>query len=266
MLMTDREAFEAFSESAAGWTDDREGAAVAGWTYPHLPSELLPLALADLHRELQPNAPVRLRVPINNDQRFADVCHGAGFSIEYRDSQPKPDGNEWISVRARRVLTLADTVGPGMRLLICGLNPSPSSAETGVGFYRPGNRFWPAALQVGLVSRDRDPRHALLAHGVGMTDLVKRPTRTAAELSADEYREGLDRVRRLTEWLRPNAVCFVGLAGWRAAVDRRAVAGPQPDRLGPSPVYLMPSTSGLNAHSHLPDLARHLKAASDLAS
>jgi TDG/mug DNA glycosylase family protein len=98
-----------------------------------------------------------------------------------------------------------------------------------------------------------------------MTDLVKRPTRTAAELTTEEYRAGLHRVQRLVEWLQPGVVCFIGLAGWRAAVDRKATAGPQPEPLGPAPVYLMPSTSGLNAHSQLPDLTAHLRAAADLA-
>ncbi len=40
---------------------------------------------------------------------------------------------------------------------------------------------------------------------------------------------------------------MVGLAGWRAAVDRKAVAGVQPEPFGGRPVYVMPSTSGLNA-------------------
>jgi hypothetical protein len=58
---------------------------------------------------------------------------------------------------------------------------------------------------------------------------------------------------------------MVGLAGWRAAVDRKAVAGVQPEPFGGRPVYVMPSTSGLNAHSRLDDLADHLRAAAALA-
>jgi hypothetical protein len=56
-------------------------------------------------------------------------------------------------------------------------------------------------------------------------------------------------------------VCVVGLAGWRAAVDRRAVPGWQERRLGDRPVYVMPSTSGLNAATPLTDLTAHLQAA-----
>jgi TDG/mug DNA glycosylase family protein len=94
-----------------------------------------------------------------------------------------------------------------------------------------------------------------------MTDLVKRATPRADELARDEYRDGLARVERLVRWLEPGAVCFVGLAGWRAAVDRRAVAGEQPDGIGGRPAYVMPNTSGLNARVPLAELADHLRAA-----
>ena len=68
----------------------------------------------------------------------------------------------------------------------------------------------------------------MLVDGLGMTDLVKRATPGAAELTKPEYRDGLARVEHLVAWLQPRAVCFAGLAGWRAAADRKAVAGVQP--------------------------------------
>ena len=114
------------------------------------------------------------------------------------------------------------------------------------------------------MTRERDPRHALVAHGVGMTDLVKRPTRQAAELGAAEYTEGLARLERLAARLEPGVVCFVGLAGWRAAVDRRASPGPQSRRIGGRPAYVMPSTSGLNARTSLAELTDHLRTAAAL--
>jgi len=174
----------------------------------------------------------------------SDLVTGAGFIN--------------TSGRLVRASTLPDVVGPGMELLVIGLNPSPAAASAGVSFARPGNRFWPAALAGGLVSRDRDPHHALTHHGIGFTDIVKRTTRTAAELTVSEYRAGMARVERLARWLQPRACAMVGLAGWRAAVDRKATAGWQPGRLGGAPVYLMPSTSGLNARSSLDELTRHL--------
>ena len=84
-----------------------------------------------------------------------------------------------------------------------------------------------------------------------MTDLVKRATANAASLRPEEYVAGMQRVERLVEWLEPGAVCFVGLTGWRDAVDRGVKAGVQPQQIGGRPVYVMPSTSGANAHARL---------------
>ena len=254
------------------------GGAVVSKVLIHLSRGVVPEALAELHRVLAVGAPAELVVfggadtdlePIPDDrfaprrftrftdQVIADLLEGGGFSVADHtvvDDGPWPRHQLGV-VRER---TLADRVAPDLRLLVCGLNPSLYAADAGVGFGRPGNRFWPAALAAGIVSVDRDPTHALTAHGVGMTDLVKRATPRADELRRDEYEAGVDRVDRLCARLRPAAVCMVGLAGWRAAVDRHAVAGWQPHLLGGRPVYVMPSTSGLNAHSSLDDLTAHL--------
>jgi TDG/mug DNA glycosylase family protein len=181
---------------------------------------------------------------------------GAGFgNIEV--------GASAAVVVAVRLRTLPDFVAPGMRLLVCGLNPSLYSADAGLNFARPGNRFWPAALAAGIVSVDRDPWHALTHHGVGFTDLVKRATVAASELTAEEYRRGVARLAWTVALEQPATVCFVGLAGYRAAIDRSAVAGPQPGGFAGAAAYLMPNTSGLNAHARPADFARHLAAAID---
>jgi double-stranded uracil-DNA glycosylase len=256
------------------------GAAWANMTYLHVPRVRLPLALADLHRVLTVGAPVDLQVLCGDYEGDAlpqddvggrffaawrpgaliDIFVGAGFAVEACQVD-----EEVVRVRAERLRTLPDTVGPRMSLLVVGLNPSLYAADAGVGFARPGNRFWPAGLAAGLVSRDRDPVHALCHHGMGMTDLVKRSTSSAAELSPREYSHGLARVERLVQWLEPAAVCMVGLAGWRAAADPGASAGLQRRRFGGRPVYVMPSTSGANAHARFDELVEHLRAAADLA-
>ena len=98
-----------------------------------------------------------------------------------------------------------------------------------------------------------------------MTDLVKRATRGTKELRRSEYQAGTERVRRLVAWLRPRLVLFVGLEGWRAAVDGTATPGLQAAGFG-VPAYVMPSTSGLNAHVRLGDLVAHLRAAQAVAT
>jgi TDG/mug DNA glycosylase family protein len=266
----------------------RPGAVAAAWAnkcYQHVGAGALPLALAELHRALGVGSPVALNVFAGEGTRrtgdedefpgrfftlwdpdaLVDVVEGAGFTVEAVQLDEARPGWPPLRLRARRARTLADRVGPGMRLLVCGLNPSLYAADAGVEFARPGNRFWPAALAAGLVTRDRDPDHALRVHHVGFTDLVKRATVGADELSADELRAGVARVERLCTRLRPGAVCMLGLAGWRAAVDRRAAPGPQAQPLGGVPVYVMPNPSGRNAHTTPAALVAHLRAAQALA-
>jgi TDG/mug DNA glycosylase family protein len=263
----------------------RAGAgAYAGKSWVHLPRSQVPMALWDAHRSMQVGAPLEAvlfggdaeHAPFDEDA-FAGrwfsmwpidllerVLHGAGFedvSIEVRGR----DRAEDLIVRAVRARTLADTVGPGMRLLVVGVNPSLHSADAGVGYFTNGNRFWPAALAATLVSRERDPLHALRAHHVGMTDFVKRATPAADEVSVDELRVGRARLERLVAWLEPSAVCVTSLGAWRAAVDRNAVEGEQPEPFGGRPVYVMGSTSGRNAHGSLERATEHLRAAATLA-
>lgn len=232
-----------------------------------MPRDGLELALADRHRQLGPDSPpMTVEVAAETaGPELEDVFAGAGFGLESLERAGGSGPARWRA-RLRWTFSLPDTVGPDMTLLVCGLNPSPYSAESGIPFGRPGNRFWPAALAAGLAEADRDPRQALAHHQMGMTDIVKRTTRKASELKTAEYRSGLARVERLVARHRPNVVCFVGLAGWRAAVNRKAIAGSQPNPIGDTPVYLMPSTSGLNAATSLDQLTEHLRTALALAN
>jgi TDG/mug DNA glycosylase family protein len=259
----------------------------ASKAHQHLRAGELPLALAEAHRVLavggrleltlfttaDPKAPTAEELSTTaggddlpgrlftwwNPEHLVAVVEAAGFVVTGLTAEhPAGPGHRHLDVIATARRALPDHVGPNMRLLCCGLNPSLHAADAGIGYVTASNRFWPALARAGLCDRDRDPHRLLVHQRIGMTDLVKRPTARADELESEEYRTGLDRLDRLCRWLRPDAVAMVGLAGWRAAVDRRAVAGWQPRALGPSPVYVLPSTSGLNAGSSLDDLATHL--------
>ncbi len=225
------------------------------------PATALPIALWRVQRSRPVGASLDLEITGWRPDALVDVVTGGGFTVLADSLVTKGDT---VRLRVVRERTLADTVGEGMRLLVCGVNPSLFSADAGVGYARPGNRFWPAALAAGIVPVDRDPLAAFNG-GMGMTDFVKRATRTAAEVTRAEYAAGFARVTRLVEWLRPGAVCFVGLSGWREVVDRRAVAGAQAEAVGGRPAYVMPSTSGLNARTPPAELVSHLEAAWALA-
>ena len=152
-----------------------------------------------------------------------------------------------------------DVVAPGLDVLFCGINPSLMSAERRHHFARPGNRFWPALHLAGLTTRQLTPDEdaELLDHGLGVTNVVDRPTRTAAELSDDELRAGGVALAGLVERYRPRVLAVLGVTAWRIAFDRpRAVLGVQPEAVGGAPTWVVPNPSGLNAHYQLLDLAR----------
>ena len=154
---------------------------------------------------------------------------------------------------------LGPLLAPGLRLLVVGINPSLYSVRVGHHFARPGNRFWAALHGAGLTPRRLRPEEdrELLAHGIGVTNLVARPTRAAAELDASELREGAERLAAVVRRDRPRLVAVAGLTAYRAAWARpRAAMGLQPEDLAGRPVWVLPNPSGLNAHYKPADFAR----------
>ena len=155
---------------------------------------------------------------------------------------------------------LPDVVGPDLRVLFCGINPSLLSAERGHHFARPGNRFWPALHLGGFTQRVLTPDEdgTLPALGLGITNVVDRPTRAAAELSDAELHEGFAALSALVARLRPGVLAMVGMGAWRTVSgDRSAGVGLQTGPgVGGRPVWVLPNPSGLNASYQLPALGR----------
>lgn len=154
---------------------------------------------------------------------------------------------------------LPDVVAPDLDILFCGINPSLLSAARGHHFARPGNRFWPALHLAGLTPRQLTPDEdrELLEFGLGVTNVVARPTRTAAELGAAELREGAVALAELVSRYRPRVLAVLGVTAWRTAFAQPlATIGRQPEQVGGVETWVAPNPSGLNAHHQLPDLAR----------
>ncbi|EXG79107.1 G/U mismatch-specific DNA glycosylase [Cryptosporangium arvum] len=182
----------------------------------------------------------------------------------------RPEGPGTASGRPRRPTKadlqaaygqpIADTVGPGLRVLFCGINPSLWSGWSGHHFARPGNRFWPALHRSGFTPRQLDPSEsdALLALDLGVTNLVNRATARADELSPEELLAGGERLVATVDKWRPRWLAVVGVTAYRAAFGRKdARIGPQADDplFAPTRVWVLPNPSGLNAHYDLAGLA-----------
>jgi TDG/mug DNA glycosylase family protein len=168
----------------------------------------------------------------------------------------KPTREQVAAAEGGRV---PDLLGPQLRILFVGINPSLYSAAVGHHFARPGNRFWPALCAGGFTLRVLSPfeDRLLLDGGYGITNLVARATAAADELTEAELRAGAARLARKVQRWRPRCVAFLGVTAYRAAFRRpRAVLGQQAEMLAGAPLWVLPNPSGLNAHHQLGDLAR----------
>ncbi|HWS37542.1 MAG TPA: G/U mismatch-specific DNA glycosylase [Actinoplanes sp.] len=166
----------------------------------------------------------------------------------------RPSADELAAAAGR---TLPDVSGPHLLVLFSGINPSLYSAATGHHFARPGNRFWPALHGAGFTGRLLHPseQHLLPALGLGITNMVSRPTARADELTPDEFVTGGTELAARVAHLRPRFLAVLGVTAYRAAFHRRkATMGPQPDLIAGVPVWVLPNPSGLNAHFQLPAL------------
>ena len=153
-----------------------------------------------------------------------------------------------------------DLVGPGLRLLFVGINPSIMSAETGYHFAHPVNRFYPALRAAGILPEDvltpAQAAPALVERGVGITNLVARASVRADELDDEELRSGRDRVEQFVRTHRPRVVAVAGITAYRTAFgDRRARLGRQAATIGDAGLWVVPNPSGLNAHATIQTLA-----------
>lgn len=177
-------------------------------------------------------------------------------------------------LEAYRDTEVPDLIGPGCALLFAGINPGLWTAATGAHFARPGNRFYPALLAAGIIERPIDPsagmsdtdRDHLVARGVGITNLVRRATARADELTAAELRDGAAQLLRLVGEVKLAVVAVAGITAYRAAFGRRkATQGPQEQRLGGAQLFVVFNPSGLNAHDTVASLAAAYREAAHAA-
>lgn len=164
--------------------------------------------------------------------------------------------------------TVPDLVGPGLRLLFVGINPSLLSAATGLHFAHAGNRFYPALRAAGILEPHAlTPAAAaplLVQRGVGITNLVARATARADQLDDDEIRDGRARLESFVGDHRPRVVAVAGITAYRLAFgSRRAGAGRQEATVHGATVFVVPNSSGLNAHATVASLARDYRAAAE---
>lgn len=177
-------------------------------------------------------------------------------------------------LEAARDLTVPDLIGPGLRLLFVGINPGLWTAATQTHFAHPGNRFYPALREAGIIEREIDrsngmsdaDREHLVGRGIGISNIVRRTTARASELTTEELRRGADVLRATVARHAPRVVAIAGITAYRTAFRvPGAVAGRQEDDLAGAELWIVPNPSGLNAHETVASLAGAYRAAAAAA-
>ena len=169
----------------------------------------------------------------------------------------------WGLVDLVQMETLPDYLKEGLDIIFVGLNPSAYSARVGHYFANPRNRFWTAFNRSGLVKAELSAAQdgTLLDHGIGFTDLVKRPTPQASELTSEDYLQGAPVLKGKLERYRPLVACFHGLTAYRQylrygeGVKAKPELGLQERTIGGSKVFVIPNPSPANARFSVEDLA-----------
>ncbi|HZR96163.1 MAG TPA: NUDIX domain-containing protein [Gaiellaceae bacterium] len=138
-------------------------------------------------------------------------------------------------------------LGPGLRVVFCGINPGRVSAAAAAHFANPRNDFWRLLHAARFTSRLYEPseQFELLQEGIGITNAAYRMTPGSGDLRRGDFDRA--RIERLADELRPEWIAFVGKQAYRGLFDERPALGLQERRLGETRLFVLPSTSPANA-------------------
>lgn len=151
-----------------------------------------------------------------------------------------------------------DIAKPELDVLFCGINPGTRSGELGQHFARPGNRFWKILHASGFTPRLLAPAEQweLLDYGLGITNLVTRTSRAAADLTPAELRAGAAVLVDKVADLQPRWLAVLGVQAYRTAFAHpRAQVGCQDGTIGAGTgLWVLPNPSGLQARYQLAEM------------
>ena len=140
---------------------------------------------------------------------------------------------------------LPDVLGPGLAVVFIGTAASKRSAERGVPYGGPGNGFWDILRAAGFIPEDFAPENfrTLAEHGIGLTGMAPRAVGNDDVLSTADFDAAGVRARLETH--QPRVAAFVGKRAAQEFLGHQKLDyGPQPDAVGETALWVLPSTSG----------------------
>lgn len=142
--------------------------------------------------------------------------------------------------------TLPDHLRKGMKLVIVGCNPTESSVRVGHYYAGRDNPFWPIMYESGVMPEpfDYHDDKRVIEFGIGLTDLVKRPSKTVEELKREDFAEGRIVLSQKLEEFQPKVVAFNGKLTYEQFAQRKCKFGLQKESLYGARVYVLIATPG----------------------
>jgi TDG/mug DNA glycosylase family protein len=153
---------------------------------------------------------------------------------------------------------LPDYLEPSLDVVLVGINPGVRSAEKGHHFAGVGNKFWKLLFESGLVPRAMTYAEdfRLPEHGIGITNIVARASRSSADLSRRDFEKGRGALLGKLRKYEPRTAAFVGVTVFRelwpaiamGPTPKAISCGPRPETIGKTALFVLPNPSGRNAH------------------
>lgn len=141
---------------------------------------------------------------------------------------------------------LPDVLRAGLRIVFCGTAAGTVSAARGCYYAHPQNKFWRALHAAGLTPRLLAPaEYADLPHyGIGLTDIAKTVSGMDKQLPSGVLGQAAcDALRVKIHAAAPKILAFTSLTAGRRYLRCEAAFGEQPERIGPTRLWLLPSPS-----------------------
>jgi double-stranded uracil-DNA glycosylase len=143
----------------------------------------------------------------------------------------------------------SDILARGLDVIFCGLNPASSAAVSGHNFSNGSNRFWTVLHLAGFTDVRLQPQdeRRLLEYGCGISAVVRRPTKRAAEVLPEEFRQARLGFEAKMQHYAPRSIAFLGKRALSAMIGRADVDwGRFPTEFAGTMAWILPNPSGLN--------------------
>src|ERR1700689_4012618 len=138
----------------------------------------------------------------------------------------------------------SDILAKGLDAIFCGLNPASTAALAGHNFSSGTNRYWTVLHLAGFTDVRLQPQdeRRLLEYGCGITAVVRRPTKRAAEVSPEEFRQARLEFETKMRHYAPRSIAFLGKRALSAMVGLPDIPwGRQPMEFAGTMAWVLPN-------------------------